>query len=218
MKKLLFISIFATLSVSNAQNFTYGQKLTGETKLSCEALLCLPSPVKPSECIPSINYYFGLSAKKWSGVLTKRRNFLNLCPLSSDSNDNLLSSIGIDPNQQEKDMNGFKNTVLDMPHDCMANTLNKQVEKRKETRSIWEAYVERLDAIKKMNPIQKRRMLNAYDADDKSTVYRVKTSIPAACERFYQHSWTPERPIHNKDYNWYYEGELKNKLPPAVWK
>lgn len=57
--------------------------LTGDTALACEAILCLSSPVRPSECMPSLSRYFGISYKKFSDTMKARVNFLNLCPAGS---------------------------------------------------------------------------------------------------------------------------------------
>lgn len=58
--------------------------LTGTTKLACEALLCLSSNVRPSECTPSLNHFFSITRKEWSDTLSARKAFLNLCPASSE--------------------------------------------------------------------------------------------------------------------------------------
>ena len=54
--------------------------LEGDTKLACEALLCLSSGFHPYECGPSIHWYFGIHKRKWKNTLKARRNFLRLCP------------------------------------------------------------------------------------------------------------------------------------------
>lgn len=59
--------------------------LTGSTKLACEALLCLSSGTRPSECAPSLSEYFGITRKKWSDTLSARKAFLNLCPAASEA-------------------------------------------------------------------------------------------------------------------------------------
>ena len=56
------------------------QELTGDTKLACEAILCLSSGTRPGECNPSLNRYYGISHKKWSDTVKSRKAFLNLCP------------------------------------------------------------------------------------------------------------------------------------------
>lgn len=81
-KATLSLVLVGSLSILNAQSLSNGvkiQTLSGDTKLSCEALLCLASPIKPSECALSLARYFGISAKKWKDTITKRKNFLKLC-------------------------------------------------------------------------------------------------------------------------------------------
>lgn len=56
---------------------------TGDVRLACEAVLCLSSGTRPSECAPSLKRYFSISHKKLSDTLKARRNFLNLCPAAS---------------------------------------------------------------------------------------------------------------------------------------
>jgi hypothetical protein len=59
--------------------------LTGDTRLACEAILCLSSPARPGECSPSLDRYFGIKKKKWKDTVKARRNFLNKCPSSTES-------------------------------------------------------------------------------------------------------------------------------------
>lgn len=54
-----------------------GDVLTGRTKLSCEANLCLPAATQPGECGPSLNEYYSIDGKHKA---RKRRQFLALCP------------------------------------------------------------------------------------------------------------------------------------------
>jgi TrbM len=56
---------------------------TGDTKLACEAVLCLSTGQRPDQCSPSIQKYFSISMKKFSETLKARKNFLNLCPAST---------------------------------------------------------------------------------------------------------------------------------------
>ena len=56
---------------------------TGDTRLACEAVLCLASGTRPSECAPSLNRYFSISARKLKDTIKKRANFLKLCPASN---------------------------------------------------------------------------------------------------------------------------------------
>ena len=62
-----------------------GDILTGDTRLACEAILCLSSPARPGECGPSLDRYFGIKKKKWGDTVKARRNFLNKCPTATES-------------------------------------------------------------------------------------------------------------------------------------
>lgn len=60
------------------------EELTGDVKLACEAILCLSTGSRPSECSPSIKKYFSYTNVKFHKVLDWRKGFLGLCPASSD--------------------------------------------------------------------------------------------------------------------------------------
>jgi hypothetical protein len=59
--------------------------LTGDTRLACEALLCLASGTRPNECMPSLQKYFSISYRKFSDTIRGRVNFLNLCPVGNQT-------------------------------------------------------------------------------------------------------------------------------------
>ncbi len=59
--------------------------LTGNTRLACEAILCLSSSTRPSECSPSLSKYFSINLKHWSDTVRERGNFLKLCPVGGDA-------------------------------------------------------------------------------------------------------------------------------------
>ena len=85
MKELLITSIVvATLSAAagtaNAQDV-----LTGDTRLACEAILCLSTGSRPSECSPSLSRYFGITKRKLSDTLKARFKFLELCPVANQT-------------------------------------------------------------------------------------------------------------------------------------
>jgi hypothetical protein len=61
-----------------------GNVLTGDKRLACEAILCLSSGQKPSECKPSLERYFGIKKKKASDTIKARVKFLEKCPASSE--------------------------------------------------------------------------------------------------------------------------------------
>lgn len=84
--------------------------LTGDTRLACEALLCLSSGTRPSECRPSIQKYFSISHRKFKDTLKARKNFLNLCPTAHDANANMPTLV---------------NTIVEGAGRCDASYLNR---------------------------------------------------------------------------------------------
>ena len=83
MKNTLFIALFSLMlhmSSANAQ-----EPLQDDEKLACEALLCLSTSTRPAECTPSLRRYFSISYKKFSDTLRGRMNFLNMCPMVTDT-------------------------------------------------------------------------------------------------------------------------------------
>ncbi|ECP4380515.1 hypothetical protein FZT51_08835 [Campylobacter upsaliensis] len=81
MKKILVSSFIAMSAISSMK--ANGEILGGDAGLACEAILCLSSPAKPSECSPSLARYFGISLSKPHKTAQARANFLNQCPASS---------------------------------------------------------------------------------------------------------------------------------------
>lgn len=84
MKKFLAITALLLFTASPAAAVDTST-LTGDTKLACEALLCLSSGTRPGECGLSLNRYFNITRKKWSDTLNARKAFLNLCPAASET-------------------------------------------------------------------------------------------------------------------------------------
>ncbi len=59
--------------------------LTGDTKLSCEAIICLSTGSRPNECQPSIRRYFSINMKKPGDTIRERIKFLQKCPASNET-------------------------------------------------------------------------------------------------------------------------------------
>lgn len=71
--------------IKNNLNKLFKQpELSDYEKLSCEAILCLSSGTRPSECAPSINKYFSISFKHWGDTVKERRRFLDACPTQDE--------------------------------------------------------------------------------------------------------------------------------------
>jgi hypothetical protein len=87
MKRNVHLSIIAiALIVSSlAYSADDANLLTGDQRLACEATLCLSSGTRPSDCQPSLRRYFSINADNMSDTIKERRNFLKLCPSSSDN-------------------------------------------------------------------------------------------------------------------------------------
>lgn len=54
--------------------------LTGDTRLSCEAILCLSSSVKPGECQPSLNRFFSIKEKKMGRYTKCKKSIFKTMP------------------------------------------------------------------------------------------------------------------------------------------
>ncbi|WP_392561081.1 TrbM/KikA/MpfK family conjugal transfer protein [Orbus sturtevantii] len=118
MKKLIgFLSLAMIVTANSAYAENNNNELTGDTKLACEALLCLSSSTRPTECAASLARYFGIKdPKKWAKTVIKRKNFLKLCPTSDDNQINPIVENIIDD-------------VTPIRTDCTAEEFNKLVEK-----------------------------------------------------------------------------------------
>ena len=84
-KKLLSLAALVVALGSTVSTATAQDVLTGDTRLACEAILCLSSGTRPGECSPSLSRYFGISHRKWSDTVRARLDFLNLCPVASQT-------------------------------------------------------------------------------------------------------------------------------------
>lgn len=84
MKKII-TSLLLMYSFSFSQELNL-ETFTGDTKLSCEAILCLSSGTRPSECNEAIRRYFSIKFRKWGDTVRARRAFLNICPVGAVGN------------------------------------------------------------------------------------------------------------------------------------
>ena len=104
--KYLLTASMAVFLSSNA-SAQDADVLTGDTRLACEAILCLSSGTRPNECAPSLDRYFGIKHKKWKDTVSARKDFLNLCPASN-----------------EQGMQGRINSIVQGAGRCDASYLN----------------------------------------------------------------------------------------------
>ena len=82
MKRIRYMVLLLSLLGPGAAVSDTGL-LTGVTRLSCEALLCLSSPARPAACNPALSYYFAIRKKTWPATFAARLRFLNKCPVGS---------------------------------------------------------------------------------------------------------------------------------------
>lgn len=85
MPKINRAAAMAVIIVLGAGTTHAQQVLTGDTKSACEAVLCLASGQRPSECTPPLQRYFSIVRKKVSDTLRARSDFLSLCPSSNQT-------------------------------------------------------------------------------------------------------------------------------------
>ena len=78
---LLSSFLFSSDDSSNNSSSSPTDILTGDTKLACEAIMCLSSSDRPEECNESIQKYFSINHKKPQDTLKARQDFLNKCPM-----------------------------------------------------------------------------------------------------------------------------------------
>ncbi|MDP8517976.1 TrbM/KikA/MpfK family conjugal transfer protein [Campylobacter coli] len=117
-QKLKKLSLIASLLLFIGSNAFADDVLTGDTKLACEAILCLSSGTRPAECGPSLARYFAIHFKKPWKTIDARKAFLNLCPIQNDAN------------IEDLVLNNLVDDVLPVsdPRQCTPNYLNTQVE------------------------------------------------------------------------------------------
>ncbi len=77
MKRTL-VSMLAMLAMFGP---TRAQTLGGVERLACEALLCLSSGTRPSECSPALAHYFGIQKRIMPDTIEARFSFLRMCPM-----------------------------------------------------------------------------------------------------------------------------------------
>ena len=121
MKKIFKVIVASAflLCFGNAQNnldlSSLTKELTGDTKLACEAILCLSAATRPGECAASIAKYFSINAKEWAETIAKRKAFLKLCPVGDGGNDNTF-------------VNLRDNVLVNLRSDCSPESLNSRIQ------------------------------------------------------------------------------------------
>lgn len=140
---------------------TADQLFTGDTRLACEAILCLSSSQRPNECNPSLSRYFSITRVKWSNTVKARRSFLNTCPTAKDVSANM-------PQLVEDIVNGAGR--------CDADYLNRtqQVQLKRKVCGGW----------------GNSFMSSMSGSCTTETYYAIRNSLPAYCVAYLNNSYT----------------------------
>lgn len=162
-----------------------GNLLTGDAKLACEAIMCLSSANRPSECNESIHRYFTIQAAKPHLTMQARRNFLNQCPSSN-----------------EEGMPQLINALANGAGRCDAAELNRlmratyQVKVCKQKKAVQPAgsVGSRSETERTKQEPECRMVTKSY----------IRNAKPAYCAAYHQHGWTTAGDAVR------YEGEEKN--------
>lgn len=83
--KLIALAALVAALGSTATTASAQDVLTGDTRLACEAILCLATGTRPSECTPSLRRYFSISSRRLRDTIRGRINFLNMCPVANQT-------------------------------------------------------------------------------------------------------------------------------------
>ncbi|HCR0228727.1 TPA: hypothetical protein OMS91_003295 [Enterobacter kobei] len=62
LKNFVYLSMLIGFSANAANDDN--QLLTGEVRLSCEAILCLSTSKTPGECNEALSHFYSINAKK----------------------------------------------------------------------------------------------------------------------------------------------------------
>lgn len=111
------VLLFSLIGIGFSSSIRADIEFTGDKRLACEAILCLSTNTRPSECSPAIRKFFSIKAKKPWKTIRLRKDFLNLCPASNDAG--LPSYNDLLANNAEK---------------CSAKRLNRDLLESKEER------------------------------------------------------------------------------------
>ncbi|ADU91071.1 TrbM/KikA/MpfK family conjugal transfer protein [Taylorella equigenitalis] len=163
IKKKALVGLTA-LAISPIFSLAYADDdlLTGDVRLACEAILCLSSGTRPSECSPSLHKYFSIFNKKkpWKTPLM-RIDFLNLCPAS-----------------HEVGMASLIEAIAYGAGYCDANILNTQNRRK---------YIKHIETGKK---IYNGTISDYEDEVITKEIEVIEDTKPAYCINYENHEWT----------------------------
>lgn len=163
--KTKFLPLLAVSLLAPAFSHAGEGELSGDTKLACEAILCLSSGTRPSECAPSIRRFFSIKHKKLHKQFQARLDFLNLCPIDSAG------------------MPELKRAIADGAGRCDAADLNRVMRR---TIIVRECRTVSKPANGLFSGSLKQQTQECSDVQ-KSVVLNAK---PSYCNAYHNHEWT----------------------------
>ena len=167
-----FLPLLAASLLAPAFSHAGEGKLSGDTKLACEAILCLSSGTRPQECAPSLARYFGISHKKIHKTISARKNFLHLCPTGG-----------------EEGMPQLIDAIAEGAGRCDAAELNRVMR-----RTITVRQCEPEKVPKRANNAQSSMIFSPTHKSRQKCQDVKKTVVlnikPAYCNAYHNHGWT----------------------------
>lgn len=122
--KKLSLALILSLSINEA--------LADDSTSACGALLCLAGGVTSGECASYVAKYFNIFDPNPAKMITKRMNFLKLCPTNQPPPANLPNDVSNAMNTQANDpeFDRYMNEIVpNMSEDCSKENLNRVEEK-----------------------------------------------------------------------------------------
>lgn len=157
-----------------------GKLLTGDKKLACEAIMCLSSGTRPSECNPALHRYFSIHHRKLGDTIRARRDFLRQCPASGDDG-----------------MPGLIDAIADGAGRCDAASLNKKLRKK--------VKVQRCYTVKDSRKVGFGAVGNGGRQECRTVeTYQISNVPPSYCRAYLGHAWTDVKASTR------YEGQPEN--------
>lgn len=137
----------------------------GDTRLACEAILCLSSGSRPSECTPSLQRYFGIRHKKPQDTVRARHDFLRQCP-SANHDDRMRSLVA---------------AMANAAGSCQAGALNAMLAERKE---ITVCQPQPASGLFQTRPLAERE-----PSCTTRPITAIGNTLPAYCRAYFRHAY-----------------------------
>ena len=124
------MGIIKKLSLIACLSLTMQKNLLANTN-ACGALLCLAGGVTSGECASYVAEYFNIFDVNPAKMLTKRMNFLKLCPTNTPPPANLPTEVANAMNPSDPEFDRYMNEIVpNMSEDCSKENLNRIEEKK----------------------------------------------------------------------------------------